>query len=108
MAVSVMRPLLAERDLAALHGALVEHRLARLDQLDALKYGTEGVTDLDPVARADAITAARRALAATEEALHRMAMHTYGRCLRCLASIPADRLYTVPHARECIGCAGRR
>jgi DnaK suppressor protein len=52
-------------------------------------------------------TAARRALADTEEALGRLASGRYGRCEGCAAVIPARLLAAVPDARYCPHCRRR-
>lgn len=49
-------------------------------------------------------TAARRALADTEEALARLAGGGYGRCEQCSEPIPATELLTEPETRYCAGC----
>ncbi len=52
-------------------------------------------------------TAARRALADTEEALGGLAAGRYGRCEGCAAAIPARLLAAVPDARYCPHCRAR-
>jgi RNA polymerase-binding transcription factor len=50
----------------------------------------------------------RQALADTAAALRRMAEGTYGTCRRCAASIPLERLETVPHTPFCLPCQQTR
>lgn len=52
-------------------------------------------------------TAARRALADTEEALARLSDSSYGRCEQCAASIPAAELLAEPETRYCARCLRR-
>ena len=46
----------------------------------------------------------RRTLADTAAALRRVAEGTYGTCKRCAASIPLERLQTVPQTPFCLPC----
>lgn len=55
-------------------------------------------------ARADAVVAARRAIADVALALRRLAEGTYGLCEHCLVDIPLDHLETSPAARCCASC----
>ena len=71
-----------------------------------------GQTDVDSVlereiAEASAVRAAD-AIADIEQALDRLDKGTYGTCERCDAPIPFERLEAIPHARECVACAGRQ
>lgn len=50
-------------------------------------------------------TAARRALADTDEALARLASGRYGLCEACTAAIPAWLLAAAPDARYCQRCS---
>ncbi|MFI7618214.1 TraR/DksA family transcriptional regulator [Nonomuraea terrae] len=50
------------------------------------------------------LTAADRAIAELTQALERIEAGTYGRCARCEAGIPFERLKIRPLARYCIGC----
>jgi RNA polymerase-binding transcription factor DksA len=50
------------------------------------------------------IASTRQTLADTTQALRRMAEGTYGRCERCQAEIPMERLEIRPHARHCVPC----
>lgn len=50
------------------------------------------------------VASTRRKLIETTQALRRMASGTYGRCERCRAAIPAERLEIRPHARYCVPC----
>ena len=42
-----------------------------------------------------------------DDALARMAAHTYGACQSCGGPIPLERLEVIPHARLCVGCSAR-
>jgi DnaK suppressor protein len=42
-----------------------------------------------------------------EAALHRLAAGAFGRCEDCGTAISQNRLYAIPYARYCIGCAER-
>jgi RNA polymerase-binding transcription factor DksA len=55
-------------------------------------------------AQAEAITAARRAIADVARALRRVAEGTYGLCELCLVDIPICDLETAPAARCCNDC----
>ena len=50
-------------------------------------------------------TAARRALADTDDALARLAGGEFGRCEQCCEPIPSARLLRVPEDRYCPSCA---
>jgi RNA polymerase-binding transcription factor DksA len=70
-----------------------------------------GQTDVDSVlereiAEASAVRAAD-AIGDIEQALGRLDNGTYGSCERCEAPIPLERLEAIPHARECVACAGQ-
>lgn len=110
-------------DLMDLRSVLEDQRQFRLDQLAQLdaQHGqarTEMVgrhlDDLD--ASADRArtevsevlaAAALHALDDINAALARMDSGTYGRCERCRADIPQDRLLAVPQARLCMTCQRR-
>ncbi len=51
------------------------------------------------------LDAARRRLAAVDDALARLDAGGYGTCERCGAAIGAERLAALPATRRCIGCA---
>jgi DnaK suppressor protein len=55
-------------------------------------------------ARADAVAAARRAIADVAQALRRLAEGTYGLCELCLVDIPLPDLESSPAARCCNSC----
>jgi RNA polymerase-binding transcription factor DksA len=42
-----------------------------------------------------------------DDALARMAAHTYGTCRSCRGPIPVERLEAIPHVRLCVACSGR-
>jgi DnaK suppressor protein len=73
-----------------------------LDALDrADRYGAR--TD-DLHVAAQLIAAARHQLEETEAALRRLDAGSYGRCVNCAHSIPAERLEVLPAARYCVPC----
>jgi DnaK suppressor protein len=47
---------------------------------------------------------ARSAIADIDRALAKIEVGTYGRCERCGAEIPPDRLRALPHAALCVRC----
>ena len=47
-------------------------------------------------------------IADIERALDRLVDGTYGTCEQCGAPIASERLDAIPHARECVACAGQR
>ena len=51
------------------------------------------------------LDAARRRLAAIDEALERLDAGGYGSCERCAGPIGAERLAALPATRRCIACA---
>ncbi len=58
----------------------------------------------DPVALSRS-TILQRTLAEIDAALTRIDAGTYGRCGRCAAAIPEERLELRPFAGECVACA---
>src|SRR5687768_5772469 len=98
--------------------------LTRFDQLDSLQamleQQFEQVTDeltmltlhattperigFDQHGIATQIASVRQKLAETTQALQRVVRGTYGRCERCEAEIPLERLEIRPHARHCVPC----
>jgi RNA polymerase-binding transcription factor DksA len=61
--------------------------------------------DFRAAARAEAIKAARCAIADIAQALRRLAEGTYGLCERCMVDIPLGDLEVSPDARTCRPCA---
>ena len=51
------------------------------------------------------IVACRQALARTARVLQSMADRDFGRCTRCTAELPVDRLAARPDLRHCSRCA---
>ena len=47
-------------------------------------------------------------LAEVDRALAKLGEGSYGKCDRCSASIPSERLEILPWASLCVGCAGSR
>jgi RNA polymerase-binding transcription factor DksA len=63
---------------------------------------------LDPQTVAALTESTRQAVADITQALRRVAEGTYGRCERCRADIPHERLEILPHARFCVPCQHAR
>jgi RNA polymerase-binding transcription factor DksA len=102
------RPELA-RYLPGIRMDLEQQRSFRIDQLDELRAATGNASTpaLDEprlqVAAAMS-TAAIRALADIDAALHRLAAGSYGRCEVCDRSIPIEQLESVPMISRCVHC----
>src|SRR5262249_21430469 len=112
--------IMPESSLPRLRAMLEEQRRFRLDQLAQLHAQTGAartemagrhLDELD--ASADAArhevdevlaAAATGAPGDSHRALARMAAGTYGRCDRCHAQVPPDRLEAVPQASLCMSC----
>jgi DnaK suppressor protein len=106
--------------LAAERAATAERVTALAAQVDALaeqqaltthddEHDPEGVTiGFERAQLLGLLAGARHDLGALDRAAGRIAEGTYGRCLRCGASIPADRLEALPAAETCLACASRR
>jgi RNA polymerase-binding transcription factor DksA len=94
-----------EADAVALRSALVEHRRARADQIEALLLLAEG--GADAVDRREFVVA-RAVLADIDAALSRLDDGTYGWCVRCADAIGLPRLQVAPRTRFCIDCALER
>ena len=88
-----------------------EHKVADLAQLEA-EYAVlledPSVLQEDRDATRLLVERAREALAATDEAMRRVADGTYGRCTVCGTPIPAERLEAVPDATTCVSCSSTR
>ncbi len=94
---------------AALAGQLAE--LAEQQALSTYddEHDPEGVTMGFERAQLQGLLAgARNDLGALDRAADRIAAGTYGLCLRCGESIPAERIEALPAAEACLGCASRR
>jgi hypothetical protein len=95
----------SEQDAVALRSALIEHRRARADQIEALLLLAEaGADGLD---RRELVVA-RAVLADVDAALARLDDGTYGWCVRCTGAIGLPRLQAAPRTRFCIDCAMER
>jgi DnaK suppressor protein len=96
--------------LPALCEALQQQRRFRIEQLAEMADGGAGAVVIPADPRAQVAQALRAgaavALADAETALHRMATGTYGRCRRCDAAIPLERLEILPSATLCMTCQG--
>ena len=94
-----------EEAAVALRAALMEHRRARADQIEALLLLAEAGADV--VDRRELVVA-RAVLADVDEALSRLDDGTYGWCVRCADAIGLPRLQVAPRTRFCIDCALER
>ncbi|SDM52974.1 TraR/DksA family transcriptional regulator [Streptomyces wuyuanensis] len=83
----------------------LEHaRNTRLTQLQAIGDTAHTPDDHLMSSQKDAI---RRALTEIDEALARVGNGTYGSCLACSTTIPAERLEILPYTRHCVACQRR-
>lgn len=89
--------------LPALRTALLQQRRFRVEQLADLRAAAPA----DPV-QAEVTEALRHgaavALAGIRAALRRIDSGTYGRCVRCGAAIPVERLEILPAVDTCMSC----
>ena len=85
---------------AALREQLEELRSDRLGQLVDVSEAPVGEDELNAPRAADL----RRVVAEIDAALGRLDDGSYGKCERCAASIPVERLEIVPYARYCVAC----
>jgi RNA polymerase-binding transcription factor DksA len=51
------------------------------------------------------VAEARAAVSRIETALNRIGDGSYGRCVRCGSTIPAERLEVLPDTSTCVSCA---
>jgi len=94
-----------ENRLAGLRASLSEEfaaQTARLKELTEISADTGDPGEEHNRAALLAVT--RRNLEQLAGALQRIADGSYGRCERCGAPIPAERLEILPHARFCVPC----
>ncbi len=99
------------------HKALREEIRAELLKSDDETYvelagrvhdqGDESVADLVSDVNTAIIDSQIMAARAVEDALQRIAMGSYGRCVECGEAIPYERLEVEPAARRCINCQTR-
>jgi RNA polymerase-binding transcription factor DksA len=106
--------LTAERTATAGRVTALAAQVAALAEQQALtthddEHDPEGVTiGFERAQLLGLLAGARRDLDAVERAAQRLAAGTYGRCLRCGAPIPAERLEALPAVETCLACASRR
>jgi DnaK suppressor protein len=106
--------LTAERTATAGRVTALAAQVAALAEQQALtthddEHDPEGVTiGFERAQLLGLLEGARRDLDAIERAEQRLAVGTYGHCLRCGAPIPAERLDALPAAETCLACASRR
>jgi DnaK suppressor protein len=119
----VPRTITPSINLSRLRATLEEQRLFRLDQLAQLESQNgqartevigrnldvlDASADLARTEVSEVLAAAAlQALDDIEAALARMDGGRYGRCERCDADIPPERLEAVPQARLCMACQRR-
>ena len=82
--------------------------LAQLEAEYAVLLEDPSVLQEDRDATRLLVERAREALAATAQAMLRVADGTYGRCAVCGSPIPAERLEAVPDATTCMTCSSAR
>jgi DnaK suppressor protein len=88
------------------HGGIVA---ASRDSNADDEHDPEGATIAFERSQVDALVKqAVTHLAEVDAALERLQDGTYGRCERCGAAIPPERLEVRPVARRCVRCAQRR
>ncbi len=95
--------------LPELRAALIQQRQFRCDQLAELIGEVAHHTTATALDPHDEVTvalhaSATAALADIETALSRMSTGDYGRCQRCAAAIPIERLEILPAAPLCMAC----
>jgi len=91
------------RHLPALRAALLEQRRFRAGQLSELQ-ANEPTDDAREEVTLTLRRAARVALADIDDALARLREGRYGRCVRCGATIPLERLEILPAVALCMAC----
>jgi len=85
-------------------------QLAQADEHQQILAQLAEEPDADLLERELAEVSASRtieAIACIRQALDRLDSGTYGRCQRCFAAIPLERLEVIPHALLCVACSGR-
>jgi DnaK suppressor protein len=101
-----MVSLLPSSDKPALQSDLARAQ-ADLDRLSA-EYdellADPGVNQEDRDATRTLVEVARGHVQDIEQAIVRIESGTYGRCVKCGAAIPAERLEALPDADTCVSC----
>lgn len=92
-------------DLRAILSEQFAQQTARLKELREIDADTGDPAQAHD--RAALLAATRLSLEQITGALGRIADGTYGRCERCAAPIPAERLAALPHARLCVPCQAK-
>lgn len=111
---SVADVLAGDRAATAVRVAALVRQVEGLAEQQALtshddEHDPEGVTIAVERAQLQGLLAgARRDLELLDRAAGRLRDGTYGRCLRCGATISPERLEALPAAETCRGCADRR
>ncbi len=73
-------------------------------EYEGMLSGQDAIQE-DRDAAAQFVTEAKSAVSRLESALARAEAGTYGRCERCGAAIPSERLAALPDATTCVSCA---
>ncbi len=93
-------------DAATIRELLEQHRAARVDQIKACTFANPVSDATEPALRRRVLDAARLTLDEIDLALARLEAGSFGGCVGCSRRIAVERLYAVPYARFCEGCAG--
>jgi DnaK suppressor protein len=94
-----------QRWLADLRASLTEQFAAQTTRLRELTELTADTGDPGEAHNQAALLAAtRQNIEQITGALRRFADNTYGRCEKCGAAIPVERLEILPHAGFCVPC----
>ena len=96
-------PVLTPAQLAELRERLEEQRRFRIAQLDELRATADQADEVSEVLAEGARVALRDVL----DALRRMDLGSYGRCVVCDEQIPLARLEVIPAVAECLPCRSR-
>jgi RNA polymerase-binding transcription factor DksA len=96
-------PVLTPAQLAELRERLEEQRRFRIAQLDELRATADQADEVSEVLAEGARVALRDVL----DALRRMDLGSYGRCVVCDERIPLARLEVIPAVAECLPCRSR-
>ncbi|HEX5542206.1 MAG TPA: TraR/DksA C4-type zinc finger protein [Micromonospora sp.] len=79
---------------------------SQLNELTSISDDTEWVS-AEGHTRSALLASTRQSLTEVTAALQRIAEGRYGRCEKCDATIPRERLEILPHARTCVPCRER-
>lgn len=96
-----------DEHLAELRELLEEQRRFRMGQIHDLSNVDEAQSEYSSMSQDELSLALNRrvlALSDIEAALQRIELGTFGRCQRCEADIPLERLRVLPMAALCMHC----